>query len=84
LKGEIKVTWFKERGFIEFKFFNLSYYFIRFLTGWVDLVGYIYNFKKIETNQIADTFIVRFYADEGVITVMLGLVDTMRYPIEIK
>jgi len=84
LKAEIKVTWFKEKGYIEYRFSNLSYYFIRFLQGWVDLLGNIYNFDKVETFQEADTFIARFYADESVIKIMLGIIDIVRYPVETK
>jgi len=84
LKAEIKVIWFKEKGYIEYRFSNLSYHFIKFLQGWVDLLGEIYKFDKVETFQEADTFIARFYADEGVIRIMLGIIDVARYPIETK
>jgi len=68
---------------IEYMFYDCDLDFIGFLKGWVDLVGHVWHFDKIETQQVNGTFIARFYADRGVINVMLGLVDVARYPIKV-
>jgi len=82
LKAEVKVTWLKEKGCIEYRFSKLSYYFIRFLQAWVDLLGSVYNFDRVETYQEADTFTARFYASESIIHDVLEGTFATQYPVE--